>query len=254
MRSGAKAWKISCADRHIAVLSSIGSILLRSSISFEETCILFHAELVTAMCFNSTCDRLVSYGFRTTKIWAIPSGQLVAEVASPADSKALAVTFAENDTRILIVSDDKLVRHLYVNAVEVGWLGPESDLLKENSPVEGGFITSPYFMAFNADATQITVAYRGHPLSIWATNEPRLIGRCKRVIKQQANHACPSVSWMAVERISWCPVADQLVGPYKDGCVFKWYPSDDENQEAHTMMADEIQVSPDGKLFSDKRQ
>lgn len=248
LHNGAKAWKISCAGRHIAVLSSTGSIVLWDSVSFDLSCTLRHAELVTVMCFNSTCDRFVSYGFRTTKIWAIPSGQLIAEVANPADSKALAMTFAGNDTKVLIASDDKFIRHLYINAVGSGWHNPEPDLLSEYSPVEGGLITSPSFMAFNADATQIAVAYRGYPLSIWATTEPRLLSRCKRVFSHRADHARPSVSWMAVERIAWSPVADRLVGLYKDGCVFKWDPSTDENQEANTM-ADEIQVSPDGKLF-----
>ena len=244
----AKAWKISCAGRHIAVLSSTGSIILWDSVSFEMTGTLRHAELVTAMCFSSKCDRLISYGFRTTKIWAIPSAQLVAEITNPADCKALAITFAENDAKVLVASDDKVVRHLDVNAVESGWHNPEPDLLRENSSVEGGFITSPSFMTFNADATQIAVAYRGYPLSVWATNEPRLLGRCKRTVNHRADHARPSVSWMAVERIAWNPVADKLVGLYKDGCVLKWSPSTDENQEAH-IMADEIQVSPDGKLF-----
>ena len=248
LHNSAKAWKISCAGRHIAVLSSTGSIVLWDSVSFEMTCTLRHSELITVMCFNSTCDRLVSYGFRTTKIWAIPSGQLIAKVTNPPDSKALAITFAGNDTRILLASDDKVLRHLYINAFGSGWHNLEPDFLSENTPVEGGFITSPSFMAFNADATQIAVAYRGYPLSIWATNEPRLLGRCKRVVSHRADHARPSVSWMAVDRIAWNPVADQLVGLYKDGCVFKWNPSADENQEAHTM-ADEIQVSPDGKLF-----
>ena len=248
LRDGAKAWRIICAGRHIAVLSSTGSIILWDSINFEETCSLHHAELVTRMCFNSTCDRLVSYGFRTTKLWAIPSGQLIAEVANPADSKALAITFAGNDTKILVASDDKVVRHLYTNATGVGWEIPEPDLLNEDSPVEGGFITAPSFMAFNADATQIAVAYRGYPLSVWATDEPRLLGRCQRVIKHGIDRTRPSVSWMAVDRIAWSPVVDKLVGLYKDGCVFKWSPSGDENQEAHTL-ADEIEVSPDGKHF-----
>lgn len=246
--NGAKAWKINCAGRHVAVLSSVGSIVLWDAVSFELTCTLHHAERVTVMSFNSTCDRLVSYGFRTTKIWAIPSGRLIAEVANPADSKALAITFAGNDTTVLVASDDKVVRHLYINAVRSGWHNPEPSLLKENTPVEGGFITSPSFMAFNADATQIAIAYRGYPLSVWAVNEPRLLGRCQRATSHRAGQARPSVSWMAVDRISWNPVADQLVGLYKDGCVFKWNPSADENQEAHTM-ADEIQVSPDGKIF-----
>lgn len=246
---GAKAWKINCAGRHIAVLSSTGSIVLWDSVNFEETCTMCHAEFVTEMCFNSKCDRLVSYGFKTTKIWAIPSGQLVTDIPNPTDSRALAITFARNDTSVLIGSDDKVLRQFYLNAADKGWHTLDPTLLQENSSVEGGFITSPSFMAFNADTTQIAVAYRGYPLSVWATNEPRLIGRCRRVLKHRADNARPSVSWMAVDRIAWNPVIDHLVGLYKDGCVFKWNPTDDENQETR-IIADEIQVSPDGKLFA----
>lgn len=247
--NGAKAWKINCAGRHIAVLSSTGSIVLWDSFNFEVTCTMCHAEFVTEMCFNSKCDTLVSYGFKTTKIWAIPSGQLVADIPNPTESRALAITFAENDTSVLIGSDDKILRHFYVNAADEGWHTLDPALLQENSPVEGGFITSPSFMAFNADATLIAVAYRGYPLSVWATNEPRLIGRCRRVLQHRPDHARPSVSWMAVDRIAWNPVIDHLVGLYKDGCVFKWNPTDDENQETR-VIADEIQISPDGKLFA----
>ena len=248
LHNGAQALKITCAGRHIAVLESTGSITLWNSVSFEESCTMRHAELVARMCFNSTCDRLASYGFRTTKIWAVPSGQLITEVANPAYSQARAITFARNDTKLFIASDDGVVRYLHINAVGVGWHIPEPELLGENSPVEGGFISSPSFMAFNGDATQIAVAYRRYPLSIWATNEPRLLGRCKRVVSHRADGARPSASWMAVKNIAWSPVADQLVGVYQDGCVFKWSPSGDEYQEAH-IIARNIQVSPDGKLF-----
>lgn len=248
LHAGAKAWKITCAGRHIAVLGSTGSIVLWDSVSFEEICTMRHAEFVTEMCFNSKCDKLVSYGFKTTKIWAIPSGQLFADIPNPADNKALAITFTENDARVLVGSDDKIVRHFYINAVEEGWHISDPTLLQEKSPVEGGFITSPSYMAFNADATQIAVAYRGYPLSVWATNEPHLIGRCRRIVNHRPDHSRPSVGWMAVNRIAWNPVADYLVGLYKDGCVFKWNPISDENQEARSI-ADEIQVSPDGKLF-----
>ena len=250
LQNGTKAWKISCANKHIAVLTSIGSITIWDSVNFEETCTMHHAELVSQMCFNSTCDKLVSYGFKQTKIWAIPSGQLVANILNMSNSKALAITFAKNDTKIMVASEDKLVRHLCINAVEEGWHVIDPNFLKENSPVEGGFITSPSFMSFNADATQIAVAYRGYPLSVWAIHEPRLIGRCRRLTKYRLDHVrpSPSVSWMAVDRIAWNPVTDHIVGLYKDGCVFKWDPISDETHEAPTI-ADEIQVSPDGKLF-----
>ena len=248
LNNGAKAWKVTCAGRYFAVLSSTGTVHVWNSFNFEETCTLRHAEYITTMCFNSRCDRFVSYGLRTTKVWAIPSGQLVTSIPNPANSKALTIAFVENDTRILVGSDDRLIRSLCVTDADGAWEVLNTALLKETTQIEGGYITSPSCMAFNADATQIAVAYRGYPLSVWSTHEPLLIGRCKRVFEHRANHGRPSVSWMAVDRVTWNHVTGHLLGLYKDGCVFKWHPAMDENQEVRTT-ADEIETSPDGRLF-----
>ena len=248
LRHSAKAWKIACVGCHIAVLSSTGSIVLWNSVNFEEICTMRHAELVTQMCFNSKCDRLVSYGYKTTKIWAIPSGQLIANVINPNSSRALTITFAENDAKVLIGSEDEKIRQLRIDEVGEGWHTRDLILLQEKHAVEGGIITSPSYMLFNPGASRIAVAYRGYPLSVWDTKEPRLIGRCKRVAQHRPNDGRPSIGWMAVDRVAWNPISDHLVGVYKDGCIFKWNPIDDEYQEV-AMVADEIQVSPDGKLF-----
>ena len=245
---GAKAWKIQCSGQFVAVLTSTGRIHVWESSKFEDICTLRHSEHVTAMCFNSRSDRFVSYGLRTTKIWSIPTAKILNSVDNPVSSKALAISFAENDTKVLLGSDDKAIRHFDLSSVEKGWQILEQGLLKEASQIEGGFITSPCCMKFNSDATQIAVAYRGYPLSVWDTNEPRLIGRCKRVVEHRPDHARPSVSWMAVDRVAWNPVTGHLLGLYKDGCIFKWNPVGDENQEVRTT-ADEIEASPDGRLF-----
>ena len=249
LHDGAKAWKIRCAGPYFAVLSSVGTIFLWSSSNFEEICMLQHAEYVITICFNSRSDTLVSYGRKLTKIWAIPSGQLMNSVANPIESKALAITFAENDSKILIGSDDKLIRSVEIHNSNAGWRVLDSALLKENSQIDGGFITSPSVMAFNAEATQIAVAYRGYPLSVWSTSEPQLIGRCKRAIETRPDQARSSAAtWMAVERVTWNPITGHVLGIYKDGCLFKWDPVSDDNQVARTIV-DEVEISPDGRLF-----
>ncbi|MCJ1242055.1 hypothetical protein MMC14_010062 [Varicellaria rhodocarpa] len=133
LHDGAKAWKIRCAGPYFAVLSSVGNIFLWSSSNFEEICMLRHAEYVITICFNNRSDTLVSYGRKLTKIWAIPSGQLMNSVANPIESKALAITFAENDSKILIGSDDKLNRSVEIHNSNAGWRILDSALLKENS-------------------------------------------------------------------------------------------------------------------------
>lgn len=161
----------------------------------------------------------------------------------------MAVTFARDGASILVGCDDRVVRALAVDGVKPNWQIVSSSLLKETGLIEGAFVNSPICMAFNADASQIGVSYRGFPLSVWATKEASLIGRCKRAKSFRADQAHPSASWFAVDRFTWNPVTGHIIGCYKDGCVFKWHPVSDENQEANAA-ADELAASSDGLLFA----
>ena len=51
-----------------------------------------------------------------------------------------------------------------MNARGKGWHTLDPMLLQENTPMEGGSITSPSLKAFDTHATQITVAYKSNPL------------------------------------------------------------------------------------------
>ena len=246
--SGDQAWKIACAGHHIAVLGSGGSVFLWNSDHFAEICTLRHQEPVTAFGFNNKGSELVTYGLQSTKLWAIPSGQLLSSTLNPADTKAMDIVFAENDTKILTGSNDKVIRYLCTNDFDSGWRVLNESLLKESSQIEGTVVNSPMCIAFNGDASQIGVSYRGFPLSVWSINESRCIGRCRRAKEFRNGHGRPSSSWFAVDRFTWNPVSGHIIGLYKDGCIFKWHPITDENQEAQSA-ADEVAASSDGKLF-----
>ena len=248
VRSDIQIWKVLCAGRHLAALTSTKKLFVWSLENFQSACTIDHGEIVRDMCFTSKCDRLVTYGFKTTKLWDISSGELVASTPNRADIKALTMAATPNDTKILVGSDDKIIRCLSMRDINGGWQDMDTGLLQEHTAIEGGVIASPSFMAFNCDTTKIAVAYRGYPLSVWSTQEHHLVSRCRRAGQRRSSNARPSIGWMAVDRVSWSPIIDVLVGLYKDGSVFKWDPIRDENQEMQTL-ADEIQVSPDGKLF-----
>lgn len=72
-----QAWEVASSSRYLAVLSSSGAVTIRSSFNFVEICGLQHNESVTAMCFNGKGDKFMTYGMKTTKLWSIPSGQLL---------------------------------------------------------------------------------------------------------------------------------------------------------------------------------
>ncbi|KAG8525535.1 uncharacterized protein KY384_009179 [Bacidia gigantensis] len=246
--NGEQAWNVICAAQRLAVLGSSGNIYLWSSSNFVELCTLQHREPITTFCFNNKGSKIVSYGLRTTKIWSVPSSELLSCIPNPRDIKAMSISFAENDAKILSGSDDRGIRYVRINAPEAGWQSLSDSLLKETSQIEGNIINSPMCMAFNGDRTQIGVSYRGFPLSVWALNEGYCIGRCKRAKSFRNDKARPSTSWFAVDRFTWNPVSGHVIGLYRDGCVFKWHPVTDENQEAQSA-ADEVAASSDGRLF-----
>jgi WD40 repeat protein len=245
---GDQAWNIACAGPYIAVLGAFGTIFLWNSYNFTEICALRHNEPVTAMGFNKNGSKLVTYGLQSTKLWSIPSGQVLASTPNPAQTKAMAIVFAENDTKALIGSDDKVVRYIRIDDFGAGWQVLNAALLREVPRIEGTVVNSPMCIAFNGDATQVGVSYRGFPLSVWEINEARCIGRCRRAKEPRSDLSRPSTGWFAVDRFTWNPVTGHIIGIYKDGCIFKWHPVTNENQEVQST-ADEVAASPDGKLF-----
>lgn len=83
-------------------------------------------------------------------------------------------------------------------------------------------------------------------MSVWTLDRPKLLNRWKRT----TNHGRrPSNAWTGVDRISWHPVFNEVIGIYSDGFIFKWQPLHDDNQELHTN-ACEIACSPEGTFFA----
>lgn len=246
--NGGQAWDVTCAAHILAVLGSTGTVYLWNSSNFTELCTLQHQEPITTFCFNNRGNRIATYGLRNTKFWSVPSGQLLSCTPNPANIKAMSIIFAKDDAKVLTGSDDRVIRYLHTNNIEAGWQTLKNSLLKESSQIEGSIINSPMCLAFNGDGTQVGVSYRGFPLSVWALDEGYCVGRCKRAKAFRSDKARPSSSWFAVDRFTWNPVSGHVIGLYRDGCVFRWHPVTDENQEAQSA-ADEVAASSDGRLF-----
>jgi WD40 repeat protein len=101
---------------------------------------------------------------------------------------------------------------------------------------------SPKCVAFNQEGTQVALAYRGFPLSVWSIDHPGIVGMCERPGNVGLD------LWTGVDRVGWNPLTGHVVGIYSDGCVFKWHPEENDNQELKTV-ALEIECSPDGNLL-----
>jgi WD40 repeat protein len=253
-----KCYKISCAGKHLAVLAlgAPGATYVWDTINFTRVCVVEHGEAVVAMVLNARGTMLATYGLKTTKIWSIPSATLLGSSANPRYVKAKTLVFTEGDRSLLLGGDDNIIRAISVEELANGWRILNSKLLKETVPVEGAIINSPMCIAFNNDNNLVGVSYRGAPLSVWSLLDGRCLSRCYRSKsfqddrRRSSKTSSSSATWWGVDRFTWNPVTDHVLGVYRDGCVFKWHPLTNENVEAPNARADEIAASPDGKLFA----
>lgn len=241
-----QAEKIVASDRYFAVLGSNGIIVVWDAISFEEKHRLLHQEHVSTICFSQNGDMLISCGFRSTKIWKLSTCRLLHSIPNSSDARALDVTFALDDTIVMMGLDDRSVRKLRLGEISEGWQSLDPRLLREDSVLDGTNRNAPCCIAFNNDATRIAVAYRGFPLSVWSIEKPRIINRCRRTTNQGRR---PSNAWTGVDRMTWHPIYEEILGLYSDGYIFKWQPLHDDNQELRAR-ACEIACSPEGTLFA----
>ena len=238
-----QALKILCIDRYFAILTPDGTVILWHALTCEEARRFPHGERVLTMNFSSSQDLLVTYGFRTTKIWSVSSARQLHSFTNPNGTKALAISFALNDNTIISCSDDKAIRRISLNEPEKGWELGESQVRDET--FAGKFYNSPRRAAFSADGSQVAVSYRGFPLAVWGIDPPEFIGRCERSSDKGRGR---NDMWTDVGGMCWNPMTGHVLGLYNDGCIFKWHPFESGIEEIKTTAA-EIQCSPDGNLF-----
>lgn len=238
---GTYASSISAAGAQIAILVSSGSVVLYDSSVFEEaiTSPIKHGERVYRMELNSTGTLLATYGYLTTKIWDISTGNCNVSVTNiNSRPRPLAMLLTNNSTLLLVGTDDRRIRSLDLNQTSPAW---QLVAELEEPELEGHFLNSSNYMALNKDGRLIAVAYRGHPLSAWETDGPVHIGHCWRKREEVARGE-------VIEAV-WHPHCPEVLGLYIEGVVFKWRPYDGENDEIATG-ASRLAMGRDGNLFA----
>lgn len=234
---------IVCAGEHFAVLTGRGVITLYNSTTFETRHVLKHAEEVSAMSFSRGSHLLVTYGYRTTKVWSVDSGEVMHRIQNPIGSTALAMVFSSGDTQIVIGSADRLLRVARLTDQVPAWSVLHRSLLTLDTALDRPVHNVPWRMAFNSDATCVAVAYRGSPLCVWSLENATLLGRCMR------SHEYAGNSWTVVDQMIWHPKSQDILGLYMGGQVFRWNPYTNSQQEMEAE-GSIIACSPEGKFFT----
>ncbi|KAL8788977.1 MAG: hypothetical protein Q9213_001386 [Squamulea squamosa] len=234
---------ILCSGPQFAVLTGTGDVNIYDSTTFELQRTLSHEERVCAMCFSDCSELLATYGFRTTKVWSVRTGHIAYQIRNPLGSRAFTITFAADDSELVIGSNDRLLRVTKLTATNPAWSVLHDDLLKQNRSTGGPLYNVPWRIVFNSTASCVAVAYRDSPLCVWSLDPPELLGRCMR------NQEYTGKAWTVVDQMIWHPHSEEIIGLYQGGHVFRWNPWDDTQQELQAN-GSILASSPEGKFFA----
>ncbi|KAI1322516.1 NACHT and WD domain protein [Xylariaceae sp. FL0255] len=232
---------ISAIGSRIAMLCTAGSISIYDSTIFEETRIspINHGERVYRIVMDRTASIMVTYGYKTTKVWELSSGKCKLSVKSVnSRPRPLVMLLTDSNKTLLVGFDDRKLRSLDISVSDPTW---ELAAELEEPELEGHFLNASSYMALNEDGTLIAVAYRGHPLSAWEVEGPVHLGHCWRKRDQLARGD--------VTQALWIPQTAEVLGLYIEGVVFKWNPYDDYVDEISTA-ASRLALCSDGRMFA----
>ena len=244
--AGTHATSIKAAGNRIAILCPTGTIYIYYASTCEEHRRLEHGERVLRMQFNLSGTLLVTYGYRTTKVWEMTVGRCVASVDNPAERpRPHTIIFTDDGDMLLIGTDDRKVRSLSLKTPATAWR-IVADI--DEQALEGTVVNSPTCMALSPDGNNIALGYRGHPLSVWEIEGPELVGHCLRVF-DESTQSNVAHAWGEVIQVTWHPYTGEVFGLYLEGIVFRWQPYHDETRELHTG-ANSIVVSQDAKCLA----
>lgn len=244
LTSGYFASTVSAAGSRVAILASSefsGAVFVYDASDFEEIAAspMIHGERVYRTALNNTGTMIVSYGYHTTKIWDVNSGDCMFCVDNiEAKPTPLTMLLTKNDTELLVGMDDRCLRSLDLTQSQPTWrLVAE---VEEEKELEGHFLNAASNMALNSNGTLLTVAYRGYPLSAWEVDGPQQIGYCPRAREESTRGE--------VMEALWHPHHEEVLGLYLSGVVFKWRPYENKVEEIATGSC-HLAISKDGNLF-----
>ncbi|KAL2143051.1 hypothetical protein VTI28DRAFT_391 [Corynascus sepedonium] len=245
-----RALRLASSPLFMAVASDEprGTITIWDTKLFEEKQSFFLGEHIWALTFNDSGSLLACYSLSKTMVWKVAEWSTQVMVENPGDERAIEFKFDQNDA-LMMISEQRKVYKLETSQSKASpnWEQLDPALLDEPGVPEGMFLSTPSCVAFNSDCTQIAVAYRSFPLSIWTVDPSEMIARLRR----KPRHGQGSVnSFTGDNRVVWHPSGAAVIGIY--GHIFKWNPEDDKYDEVEDdggVAPHGLACSPDGQIF-----
>ncbi|PMD32251.1 YVTN repeat-like/Quino protein amine dehydrogenase [Hyaloscypha variabilis F] len=250
LEQGVVASAVIAAGSRVAILTNIrksSCIYIYNSATFEEQRRITHPERVFMIQVNKLGDRLVSYGYTTTRVWNLATGDCIKLVDNPRKRpRPQTLLFVEKNNTILVGSEDRCIRSFNIDDESPEW---STRAVIEEESLEDTMVNFPTCSSLSPGGRMIAFSYRGHPVTAWELDPPMLINQCSKTLVD-TDMTIQQNTWGEVVKLTWHPFSGEVLGLYLEGLMFKWDPYDEEANLTAQTGAHSLDISRDGSLVA----
>ncbi len=247
---GAVAASIITAGGRIALLSitrNTSQIIIYSSSTFEEQRRISHPERVLSIQANKLGDMIVSYGYATTRVWDVATGDCLKTIKNPRKRpRPHTIMFAEKQNMVLVCGEDRCIRSCPLDGDATEW---SLHCQIDEESLHDTIVNFPICSSFSPDGSMIAFGYRNHPLTVWELEPPMLLGQCY-VRLNESDMTVQEKAWGEVFRVAWHPLSGEVFGLTQVGLLFRWDPHEEETSDTVQAGGDTLAVNQDGSLVA----
>lgn len=253
MDEGLVASVVVTGGSRIAILATIRNfsfINVYDAVTFERQRQIAHPERVTNIHLNNSGSLLLSYGYLTTRVWDLTTGDCVKALKNPARRpRPHTIQFIDDDCAVLVGGEDRCVRAFSLDEEGDSRWHIKANI--EEQSLEGTTLNFPMCSELSPDGTMIAFGYRSYPLTVWELEPPMLVGQCSLEL-DATDMTVQDSTFGEVFRVTWHPLSDerQVFGLTQIGLLFKWSPYDDWPSATVQTGAQNMNVSEDGSLIA----
>jgi WD40 repeat protein len=247
--TGVVASAVLPAGSRIAILTTRGKssrIMIHHAATFEEQRILEHPERVFKIQVNKLGNLLVSYGYLTTQLWDIKTGERIKVVKNPPKKpRPHTIRFIDDDKVILVGGEDRVFRYFSIENNAPQW---QVRVQIEEEIPEDAVVMFPTCSSMSPDGNMVVFGYRQHPVTLWDLETDTLLGSCG-INLSEADMTTADVTYGEVYTVKWHPFNGDVFGLTQTGLLFRWDTHDDAANDKVETGGDFLTVSREGSLL-----
>jgi len=198
---------------------------------------------------NKLGSLVVSYGYLTTRVWDVATGDCIKVVKTPPKRpRPHNIAFVDEDEMTLVGGEDRYIRFFSLDDTSNNW---ELRAQIEEEITEDTTVNFPICSTISPDGTMIAFGYRTHPVTVWGIEPQMLVNQCNMAL-DATDMTIQDSTWGEVFGLAWHPFDGTLFGITQVGILFKWEPfyGDEASVKAPNAGAHRLTVNRDGSLLA----